>query len=232
MTDTIKEQLSAFLDGELPEAETTLLLKRLERDEELKGTLSRYSLIGAALRTDGNFAAAQHVAARVNAVLAAEPAFSRTAVRWAPSAGWLKPLAGLGVAASVAAATLVLMPQWDSELGAPVAQVASSATEVPSVPMVATLEAPVVDQPAPSYTTPPAPAGGGPLAGAQFAAYLVAHSEFTSPLARRTVIVAPPVEAPAGQQGEGQTPAATVPPAEAQAPTAAAAPTAEAGKAR
>ncbi len=32
MTDRIKEQLSAFLDGELPEAETTLLLKRLERD--------------------------------------------------------------------------------------------------------------------------------------------------------------------------------------------------------
>ena len=44
MTNTVKEQLSAFLDGELPEAETTLLLKRLERDDELKGTLSRYSL--------------------------------------------------------------------------------------------------------------------------------------------------------------------------------------------
>jgi sigma-E factor negative regulatory protein RseA len=194
MTDTIKEQLSAFLDGELPEAETTLLLKRLERDEELKGTLSRYSLIGAALRTDGNFAAAQHVAARVNAVLAAEPAFSRTAVRWAPSAGWLKPLAGLGVAASVAAATLVLMPQWDSELGAPAAQVASSATEVLSVGGVA----PVAAQPAaaealPSYTTPPAPIGSGTLAPAQLASYLVAHGEFTSPLARRTVIVAPEV---------------------------------------
>jgi sigma-E factor negative regulatory protein RseA len=194
MTDTIKEQLSAFLDGELPEAETTLLLKRLERDEELKGTLSRYSLIGAALRTDGNFAAAQHVAARVNAVLAAEPAFSRTAVRWAPSAGWLKPLAGLGVAASVAAATLVLMPQWDSELGAPVAQVASSATEVPSVGGVAPVAAqPAVAEALPSYTTPPAPIGSGTLAPAQLASYLVAHGEFTSPLARRTVIVAPEV---------------------------------------
>ena len=194
MTDTIKEQLSAFLDGELPEAETTLLLKRLERDEELKGTLSRYSLIGAALRTDGNFAAAQHVAARVNAVLAAEPAFSRRALRWAPSAGWLKPLAGLGVAASVAAATLVLMPQWDSELGAPAAQVASSATAALSADGVALVVAqPAADEALPSYTTPPAPIGSGTLAPAQLASYLVAHGEFTSPLARRTVIVAPEV---------------------------------------
>ncbi len=29
MTDRIKEQLSTFLDGELPEQETALLLKRL-----------------------------------------------------------------------------------------------------------------------------------------------------------------------------------------------------------
>jgi hypothetical protein len=98
----------------------------------------------------------------------------------------------------------------------------------PAVPMaVATLEAPVVDQPAPSYTTPPAPAGSGTLAGAQFAAYLVAHSEFTSPLARRTVIVAPPVEAPAGR-GAGRARQRSRPRLEA-APAAA---PDEAGKAR
>ena len=34
MTDRIKEQLSAFLDGELPDPESALLLKRLERDDE------------------------------------------------------------------------------------------------------------------------------------------------------------------------------------------------------
>jgi len=50
MTERIKEQLSAFLDGELPEPESALLLKRLERDDELRGALSRYSLIGAVLR--------------------------------------------------------------------------------------------------------------------------------------------------------------------------------------
>ncbi|MGH8244565.1 MAG: sigma-E factor negative regulatory protein, partial [Steroidobacteraceae bacterium] len=50
MTDRIKEQLSAFLDGELPDPESALLLKRLERDDDLRGALSRYSLIGAVLR--------------------------------------------------------------------------------------------------------------------------------------------------------------------------------------
>ena len=36
MTDSVKEQLSACLDGELPAAELDLLLKRLERDAELR----------------------------------------------------------------------------------------------------------------------------------------------------------------------------------------------------
>ena len=44
MTDRIKEQLSAFLDGELPEPESALLLKRLERDDELRGALSRMTI--------------------------------------------------------------------------------------------------------------------------------------------------------------------------------------------
>ena len=63
MTDRIKEQLSAFLDGELPDPESALLLKRLERDDELRGALSRYSLIGAVLRSDGDVPAARQVAA-------------------------------------------------------------------------------------------------------------------------------------------------------------------------
>ncbi|MGA0027689.1 MAG: sigma-E factor negative regulatory protein, partial [Steroidobacteraceae bacterium] len=64
MTETIKEQLSAFLDGELPEAETTLLLKRLERDDDLRATLSRYSLIGAVMRQDDEVLAGTALASR------------------------------------------------------------------------------------------------------------------------------------------------------------------------
>jgi sigma-E factor negative regulatory protein RseA len=118
MTDTIKEQLSAFLDGELPEAETTLLLKRLDRDDDLKGTLSRYSLIGAALRADGEVTAARHVASRVRAAIAIEPALPTTPARDF-AARWLRPVAGLGIAAGVAAATLLVMPQLNPCSGIP-----------------------------------------------------------------------------------------------------------------
>lgn len=221
MTDTIKEQLSAFLDGELPEAETTLLLKRLERDDDLKGTLSRYSLIGAALRADGEVTAARHVASRVRAAIAIEPALPSAPVRDI-AARWLRPVAGLGIAAGVAAAAMLVMPQLNPANGPAAPQLAQEMALAPvavPAPAVATLEAPVADQPAPSYTTPPAPAGSGALAGAQFAAYLVAHSEFTSPLSRRTVIVAPPAvtqgEAQAGTQAEAQAPAIASDPGEA-----------------
>ena len=50
MSDQLYEQISAFADGELPENETELLLKRLEREPELRAALVRYHVIGANLR--------------------------------------------------------------------------------------------------------------------------------------------------------------------------------------
>ena len=52
VTRHIEEQLSAFLDGELPQEELDLLVRRLERDETYRATLDRYALIGGALRND------------------------------------------------------------------------------------------------------------------------------------------------------------------------------------
>jgi sigma-E factor negative regulatory protein RseA len=191
MTDTLKEQLSAFLDGELPEAETTLLLKRLERDDDLRGTLSRYSLIGAVLRTDGDVPAARFVAARVSAAIAREPSPGRVG-----RSRWLRPAAGLAVAASVAMATILLLPQWlggevdtvivasadDVAAGTPVQAELVQAGQV--IPVVA-----ATDEPARTYTTPQAPAESSmTLSSAQLASYLVAHSEYTSPLSRSSLV--------------------------------------------
>ena len=50
MSEQIREQVSAFLDGELPSSETELLLKRLTRGAELRESFGRYALIGEALR--------------------------------------------------------------------------------------------------------------------------------------------------------------------------------------
>ena len=52
VTRNIEEQLSAFLDGELPQEELALLVRRLGRDESHRATLDRYALIGGALRND------------------------------------------------------------------------------------------------------------------------------------------------------------------------------------
>ena len=102
MSDEIREQLSALIDDELSDLERPLLLGRLERDAELSECLGRYQLIGEVLRGAGKTATLS-VAGRVREAVEREDAIEplpgrsarRSAYRW-------KPLAGVGVAASVA----------------------------------------------------------------------------------------------------------------------------------
>jgi anti-sigma factor RsiW len=168
MTDRIKEQLSAFLDGELPDPESALLLKRLERDDELRGALSRYSLIGAVLRSDGDVPAARHVAARVSAAIAREPVRDAKFLRVPRRDELLRASAGLAVAAGVA---LVVA-------AAVVAQ-----AELPPVQPVDE----EFDDAAVSYVTPPAADAPAGIPPAELANYLVAHYGYASPLVRRSV---------------------------------------------
>ena len=122
MTDRLHEQLSAFLDGELPAAEAQLLLARLERDPLLRATLTRYTLAGDALRmvaverdvavaplASVGFAARLAAAVEVEAqqqqavlVGLGQPATARRPRAVAMAAGsrqWLGALGGLAVAA-------------------------------------------------------------------------------------------------------------------------------------
>ena len=193
MTDTVKEQLSALLDGELPDGETELLLKRLDRDPELRRTLSRYSLIGAALRTDGQIPAARAVAARVSAALASEPPLAPAAASWGR---WTKFAAGLSVAASVAAVSVMFGagPARVAAIsrGAPpqVQQLAATSPGQPVVLPPATA-APIALEPLPpGYTTPAAvPGASDPITrDPQMARYMIAHADYATPLARRSVV--------------------------------------------
>jgi sigma-E factor negative regulatory protein RseA len=181
MTDRIKEQLSAFLDGELPDTESALLLKRLERDDELRGALSRYSLVGAVLRSDGDVPAARQVAARVSAAIAKEPFRAAAFVRLPGREALLRGFAGLAVAAGVALGSVALLQEFRSQdAAAPSAVVAR--VEVPPVQ-------PVMDdtEPAAVYTTPPATESAAGIAPAELANFLVAHYGFATPLVRRSV---------------------------------------------
>src|SRR5437868_1670120 len=105
MTDPVKEQLSACLDGELPEGELDLLLKRLQRDPHLRQPLGNYALVGEALRGQRPVIASAGFAVRVSAAIAAEPDSKRRAVsRISPATlTWLRPAVGMAIAAGVAA---------------------------------------------------------------------------------------------------------------------------------
>jgi negative regulator of sigma E activity len=69
MPDIVAEQMSAWLDDELPDAELELLMARLERSPAAHGQLARYGLIGAALRGGPPAPDASQLAERVRRAL-------------------------------------------------------------------------------------------------------------------------------------------------------------------
>lgn len=113
MSEHIKEQISAFLDGELPVAERQLLLERLRRDPALRAQWGRYQLIGDGLRQGLPPYVDLGLAERVMAELEAVPAH-----RGGGGAGRLaKSFAGLAVAASVAVVAVLAVQQLDAPDG-------------------------------------------------------------------------------------------------------------------
>jgi sigma-E factor negative regulatory protein RseA len=184
MTDLVKEQLSACLDGELPEGELDLLLKQVNRDSQLRGSLGRYALIGETLRGQGAMAAPAHLSERISAAIAAEPPLDAATIRSVPrrigrdSIRWLRPAAGFAVAAGVAAvAILALQPS----------------PQLQDVPFAieATPDSPIAQVDVPdsaSYIVPANTATSGFVPAARLTNYVVAHSEYSSPLGRRSVL--------------------------------------------
>jgi sigma-E factor negative regulatory protein RseA len=105
MNDTINEQVSAFVDGELPDAERELLQRRLAGDGELQATWQRYHLIRDAMREDlPEFIARKADTAFMqdeDLSLDSTPASVTILQRFA------KPAAGFAIAASVAMLAVV-----------------------------------------------------------------------------------------------------------------------------
>jgi sigma-E factor negative regulatory protein RseA len=182
MTDLVKEQLSACLDGELPEGELDLLLKQVSRDSRLRGSLGRYALIGETLRRQGAAPAPANFSERIAAAIAAEPALDTTR-RTVPKTAarlsqWLRPAAGIAVAAGVAAvAILALQPPQQT-------QTAPFAIETTATTPIAQTDVPD----SASYIVPANTATSGFVPAARLTNYVVAHSEYSSPLGRRSVL--------------------------------------------
>ncbi|HYW03144.1 MAG TPA: sigma-E factor negative regulatory protein [Gammaproteobacteria bacterium] len=101
MSENIDKQISAWVDGELPERQARELAQRVSQDRHSHLTWERYHLIGDALRGDADGRTAG-LADRVMAALEREPTVLRPRRRRR-----VGPVAGLAAAAAVAAVAVV-----------------------------------------------------------------------------------------------------------------------------
>ena len=177
-------QLSAMFDGELSAAECELLARRLTRDDALRAQWSRYSMIGAALRAERGVKLHDRIAVRVQAqisqevsygdsatgdsVAATRPAVVPSAARQGVADRWMRlarPMFGAGIAAGVAAASILwLRSQESPEILAinPVEQTVTQEPESTGTGIIAVNAAPVVERVSngePERYTTPSPSG-------------------------------------------------------------------------
>lgn len=173
MTEQIREQVSALLDGELPRDEMGLLLRRLDRDAELRRAFGSYALIGETLRAPGGPLASRTFATRVSAALDGDaaqgertPRRAAAAVAVAPAVQfWRRPVVRTALAASAAAAAVVLFRPDAPQQSQPAALVASTAPRAQLM----------VASPTPAQSQ-------------RMASYVMAHSQFSTPMVRRNVL--------------------------------------------
>ena len=103
MNEAIRMQVSAFVDGELPENEADLLVRRLSQDAHLRQQVSEYLAIGRIMRGEysaqGSDVLRERIAAELDAGPVQEPADPVTANQ--PSR-YARPVAGAAIAATVA----------------------------------------------------------------------------------------------------------------------------------
>lgn len=218
MTDALNEQLSACLDGQLPPAELDLLLKRVGREAELRAAIGRYSLIGEAMRAERPAVASRDFASKVMAAVAAEPVLVQAPVtrpnvvqtpatarpsRVSPAAiRYLRPVAGMAIAAGVAAVAVFVMQPMGQPDVVPVNAPLVAANNLP-----AANEAMVATDAESSYVVPTSTTQSAFIPATRLTNYVVAHSEYSSPLGRRSVlsgVLADDAEAQALESGEGE----------------------------
>ena len=107
MSDRSNQQISDLMDGELDINASQFLLKRMASDDALKHTWENYHLIKSCLQKESNEPLVFDVASRVCEELGM-PKNRTTTVK--PQVNrWLKPIMGIGIAASVALMSVFVM---------------------------------------------------------------------------------------------------------------------------
>jgi sigma-E factor negative regulatory protein RseA len=179
MSDQIREQVSAFLDGELPNSETELLLKRLTRDADLRDSFGRYALVGECLRGGGATRLSRDFRLRVNHAIDGAPIAAVSERAPTPQLHrWWRPAAGAAVAAAVMAVAVLSFQQRADVPGAVTAALPTARPAPDFKP-----------QEALSYTVP-ASVSDAPTAlpAARLTNYVFAHSRYSSVLGQSNVL--------------------------------------------
>lgn len=182
LNENVQSQLSAFVDNELPQDETELLARRLSRDMELQQSMSRYLLMGEALRVPSQARVSRDFSSRVAAAIEKDVetddkvAATASRIKRRP---WLKPAMGMTLAAGVAALSVMTIHnlQKAGDLDS-ATQIAASRTTRQTVATSSNSDVVPVATTAPSV----------PISAARLTNYVVAHSEFTSPLGHRNTM--------------------------------------------
>jgi len=115
MNDALKTQISAFVDGELPDNESELLLRRLSQDAALRAQVAQYLAIGRLIRQDVEVPGMDTLRGRIAAALGDDVAPVQ-AEQQIVGSRFMTPATGVAVAATVAALALVGLSQLDASL--------------------------------------------------------------------------------------------------------------------
>ena len=174
MTEQINDQISAFIDDELSIEESSLLVRRFERDANARAQALRYTMIGAALRGELLQPQSQLLRRRIATALdGATPVAARRPSPW--SARYARPLLGFGIAAAVAVAAIGTL-RFMNETGAPAGANTSAAGAQAREPVP------------PSYVVPQDATPAGPVTSPiRLTNYLIHHSAYASGLGRASV---------------------------------------------
>jgi sigma-E factor negative regulatory protein RseA len=111
MNDGIRMQVSAFVDGELPENEAELLLRRMSQDAELRKEVAEYLAIGRLIRAETGLAAADRLHERIAAAIDHRPTDADELPAATKASRAIRPLAGVAIAASVALVAIFALQQ-------------------------------------------------------------------------------------------------------------------------
>ena len=171
MSKPIDEQISAFLDDELPAAEFDLLLKQIVREPSHRDRFARYALIGECLRDSARRpVVSRGFAERVSAAIAADQPARPVAVA---RPAWQRRIWMAGAAAALAGIVAVF--------------VATPFATRSEAPMVAASDDAAVGDAAVSTVSATATRRLNPRAAERLTGYLVAHGAYANELSRSNI---------------------------------------------